>query len=357
MNALARQLAARIARDGPLTIEDFMTACLLDIKHGYYTTRDPFGAPGDFVTAPEISQMFGELIGLWLWSLWNDGGARDSAYLVELGPGRGTLMADALRAMTNATRAPVPFDVHLVEAGPALRERQADTLKGHDVRWHETLDTLPTDGPVYLVANEFFDALPIRQFVATQQGWRERLIGCADGKLTPVLAPEEAVTDIPPAPLGHVAEMAPQRMEAVSNIAQRVAQQGGAALIVDFADPALPLADTLQAVRAHRYADRLEEPGEADLASAVDFTALACAAQAAGSAVFGPVGQGQLMRSLGIEARCEALAANAREDQAKALKTAMDRLVSPDGMGEDFRAMALLPREHSTPLGFASPSP
>jgi NADH dehydrogenase [ubiquinone] 1 alpha subcomplex assembly factor 7 len=352
VNALAQKLAARIASDGPLSIEEFMTACLLDPDHGYYSTRDPFGAPGDFVTAPEISQMFGELIGLWLWSVWQGAGRPDHAHLVELGPGRGTLMADALRAIERATRADAPFIVHLVEASPTLRERQRKALSGRAVHWHETLATLPKDGALFFVANEFFDALPIRQFVSTTTGWRERKITSQEAELVPILVQEPTVSVLPDAPIGRVGELAPQRVAVAAQLAERVAEQGGAALIIDFTDPALPIADTFQAVRAHRYADRFEAPGDADLASAVDFTALADEARAAGVKVCGPVGQGHFLHSLGIEARCEALATNARDDQAQALRLAMERLVSPEGMGEDFQVLALMPQGQETPAGF-----
>lgn len=352
MNALAKKLAARIDRDGPLSVEDFMTACLLDPEHGYYTTRDPFGAPGDFITAPEVSQMFGELIGLWLWSVWQASGAPGNTHLVELGPGRGTLMADALRALEGATRQDTPFRLHLVEASPTLRGHQRQTLGRRTITWHDDLETLPRDGPLLFVANEFFDALPIRQYVSTTQGWRERLVMCRDGTFEATLDSEPSVIDLPQAPIGRVGETAPVRLSVIADMADRIARQGGAALIVDFTEKALPLVDTFQAVRAHRYADRFRDPGQADLASAVDFPALAMAAGKHGVTTHGPVSQGTLLAALGIKARCEALKRNATSEQAMTLGAAMDRLVSPQGMGEDFVALALLPAGLPAPAGF-----
>ena len=352
MNALAKNLAARIDRDGPLSIEDFMAVCLLDPEHGYYTTRDPFGAPGDFITAPEVSQMFGELIGLWLWSVWQGAGAPENTHLVELGPGRGTLMADALRAIEGSTRQNAPFCLHLVEASPTLRQHQRVTLGQRTVTWHDDLDSLPVDGPVLFVANEFFDALPVRQYVATPQGWRERLVTCRDGAFEAMLSPDPSMIGLPQAPTGRVGEDAPVRLSVMAAMAERIAQQGGAALIIDFTDKALPIVDTFQAVRAHQFADRLADPGEADLASAVDFPVLAEAAVKIGVAAHGPVSQGALLTALGIEARCTALKRNASLEQVAALDAALSRLVSPQGMGEDFVALALLPVGQPAPAGF-----
>ncbi len=352
MNALAEKLAARIDRDGPLSIEDFMAICLLDRDHGYYTTRDPFGAPGDFITAPEVSQMFGELIGLWFWSVWQAAGARENTHLVELGPGRGTLMADALRAIEGATRQASPFCLHLVEASPTLRRQQRQTLGQRTITWHNDLETLPVDGPLLFVANEFFDALPLRQYVATPQGWRERLVTFRDKRFEAMLSPDSSTVALPQAPTGRVGEVSPVRQAVLATMAQRIAGQGGAALIIDFTDRALPLVDTFQAVRSHQFADRFENPGEADLASAVDFPALARTAGENGVAAHGPVPQRRLLAALGIEARCATLKQNASSEQAEALDAAFNRLVSPEGMGEDFVALALLPNDQPVPAGF-----
>ena len=358
MSALDEALARRIAREGPIPIDAFMAAALTDPDHGYYTTRDPLGAAGDFTTAPEISQMFGELIGLWHAACWFAAGQPASPVLAELGPGRGTLMSDALRAITRACGGIQPFRIHLVEASPVLKARQEQALAGHDVTWHGDLHTLPGDGALHLVANEFLDALPIRQFVATAEGWRERLLDWRDGALVPVLA--HAGSALPPCaahlpdgvPLGRVAEVAPAREACVGAIARRVAATGGAALWIDFTEPRLPLADTLQAVQHHTMVARFADAGASDLTSAVDFSALAQAARAAGVAVHGPVGQGAFLKALGIDHLCAALQRTAGESGAAAVAAARERLVGAQAMGEDFRVMAMLPADQPPPDGF-----
>ena len=359
MTALDEALARSIARNGPIAIDAFMAAALTDPEHGYYTTRDPLGAAGDFTTAPEISQMFGELIGLWHAACWFAAGQPAGPVLAELGPGRGSLMADALRAITRACGGRQPFRIHLVEASPVLAARQAEALAGHDVTWHGDLEALPGDGPLHLIANEFLDALPIRQFVATPAGWRERLLDWRDGALFPVLAPPgtplpEIAAALPErAPTGRIAELAPAREACVAAIARRVARQGGAALLIDFTEPRLPLADTLQAVQGHRMVERFADAGASDLTSAVDFAPLALAATGAGAAVHGPVAQGAFLTALGIDQRCAALQRRAGEDGAAAIAAARDRLVGRDAMGEDFRVMALLAPDAPLPDGFA----
>jgi len=361
MSALDAVLARRIAREGPLPVDAFMAAALTDPEHGYYTTRDPLGAAGDFTTAPEISQMFGELIGLWQLACWQAAGAPADPLLVELGPGRGTLMADALRAIRSACAGRQPFGLHLVEASPVLAARQKQVLDGHRVDWHGTMDTLPGDRPLYLIANEFLDALPVRQFVATPEGWRERLLDRRDGRLVPVLAAPGAgdpglMAALPAtAPTGRVAEIAPDREACAATIARRVVGQGGAALLVDFTDRRLPVADTLQAVRGHREADRFAEAGTADLAAAVDFAPLARIARAQGAAVFGPEAQGSFLTALGIDHRTAALQRAAGPEGAAAVAAARARLVAPDAMGEDFRVMAILHPDAPPPDGFAAP--
>jgi len=362
MTALDEALARTIARDGPIAIDAFMAAALTDPDHGYYTTRDPLGAAGDFTTAPEISQMFGELIGLWHAACWFAAGQPARPVLAELGPGRGTLMADALRAITQACGGRQPFRIHLVEASPVLAARQAEALAGHDVAWHATLDSLPVDGPLHLIVNEFLDALPIRQFVATPGGWRERLLDWRDGALTPVLAPPEtplpAIAGSLPetAPTGRIAELSPDRESCVAGIAARVVRQGGAGLLIDFTEPRLPLADTLQAVQAHRMVERFADAGASDLTSAVDFAPLTERATRAGASVHGPVAQGAFLAALGIDQRCAALQRRSGAEGAAAIAAARDRLIGSDAMGEDFRVMALLAPDAVLPDGFAPSS-
>jgi len=357
MTPLDEALARRIAEGGPIGVDAYMAAALTDPGHGYYTTRDPLGAAGDFTTAPEISQMFGELIGLWQLACWHAAGAPAAPVLAELGPGRGTLMADALRAIGRATGGRQPFRIHLVEASPVLRRRQGELLAAFAPRWHDHVEDLPRDGPLHLVANEFLDALPVRQLVATPQGWRERLLDHRAGRFQPILAPAaenaEATAGLPAGvPVGRVAEIAPARVACVTAIARRIAAQGGAALLIDFTDPRLPVADTLQAVRGHREADRFAAPGTCDLASAVDFAPLRRAAQAMGARVHGPTGQGDFLVALGIDHRAASLQRRADARQAQAIDAARKRLVAPAAMGEDFRVMALLPPDAPVPDGF-----
>ena len=336
MTALKRELKNLIATEGPLTVARYMALCLGHPRHGYYTTRDPFGAGGDFTTAPEISQMFGELIGLWAVETWRALGAPDRLRLIELGPGRGTLMADLLRAARVAPAFLAAVDVHLVETSPVLRARQQSILRAAPVpvAWHERASDAP-EGPAVVIANEFFDALPVRQFVKTGQGWRERLVGLDDrGELAFGLAPEpEPRLKKTAAPQGAVLEWAEAAMAVAETLAHRVATQGGAALVVDYGDSGPAFGDTLQAVRRHAFADPLAEPGEADLTVHVDFDQLGRAARAGGARPFGPMAQGDFLRALGIEARAAALKARATPDQSAGIDAALQRLAG-DGAGD-----------------------
>ena len=354
MTALADRIARRIAATGPIGIDVFMAACLTDPEHGYYATREPFGAAGDFVTAPEISQMFGELIGLWLAQVWVDQGRPDPFVLAELGPGRGTLMADALRAARQVPGFAAAARLHLVETSAALRQVQAETLAGTGPTpvWHDDVHGLPVDPPLLVVANEFFDALPIRQFQrADGDAWHERQIGLdADGALTiglsppaPLQALQDRLEDTRP---GDIVEVCPLLPGVVSALAGRIAGHRGAALIVDYGGWR-SRGDTLQAVRAHRPEPVLANPGLADLTAHVDFQAIVAAAAPA-QRVMGPETQGVFLERLGITARARALASAL---DGKALENhiaAHRRLTHPDEMGSLFRVIALMP--HSAPL-------
>ncbi|WP_460448937.1 class I SAM-dependent methyltransferase [Alsobacter sp. SYSU BS001988] len=346
MTPLGRRLAAEIAAAGPISVARYMAACLGDPLHGYYATRDPFGPQGDFVTAPEISQMFGELIGLWCAEAWMRLGSPPVLRLVELGPGRGTLMADALRA----ARALPPFraalDVRLVETSPTLRARQEAALAGAGVpvAWASDVDEVPA-GPALVIANEFLDALPIRQFVKAQDGWRERLVGLAEGDpaalrfgLAP--EPEPMLADAPGEP-GAVLEVGEAGLDIARRLAERFAATGGAALAIDYGHVRPGFGDTLQAVHGHAYADPLAEPGEADLTAHVDFAALGRVARTAGAVVHGPVTQGAFLRGLGLAERAAALKRGAAPPVAAAVDTAAARLADGgDGMGELFKVLA-----------------
>ncbi|SLN13922.1 hypothetical protein ROJ8625_00432 [Roseivivax jejudonensis] len=350
MSALADILATRIASEGPMTVGEFMATCLMHPEHGYYTTRDPFGASGDFTTAPEISQMFGELLGLALAQAWRDQGAPAQIVLAELGPGRGTLMADMLRATRGVPGFHDALSVHLVETSPPLRAAQAETLAAHAPVWHADISDLP-DAPLFLVANEFFDALPVRQFERAGSGWCERMIGLGPGdsltfgRTEPTRRPELAHRLADTAE-GAVVETCATGAAVAAAIGARIAERGGAALIVDYGDWR-SLGDTFQAVSGHAPTDPLAAPGEADLTAHVDFEALADAARPAHASAMVP--QGVFLERLGITARAEALAQGLAGQALSSHIAAHRRLTHPDEMGTVFKVLGLRP-EGAAPL-------
>ena len=352
---LARHIARLIEETGPIPLSHYMALALGHPEHGYYMTRDPLGARGDFITAPEISQMFGELIGLWLAEAWTAQGAPAPFMLAELGPGRGTLMADALRAMRAVPGMTDAAEIHFVETSPVLREAQRERVPR--ATWHERIDTLPA-GPFFLIANEFFDALPVVQYQRTERGWCERYVGLAEDRLVPVLAPVPLADDtsLPPAiraaPTGAIAEISPASPAIAQAIATRIAAQGGAALIVDYGHARSAPGDTLQALRGHQYADPFDTPGEADLTAHVDFEALASAVRAGGAAAHGPVEQGRFLTALGIEARAAALRLRATATQARDIDAGLRRLTAPGEMGSLFKVLGIVPRGTPAPAGF-----
>jgi NADH dehydrogenase [ubiquinone] 1 alpha subcomplex assembly factor 7 len=357
---LAIRIARQIAASGPITVADYMARVLTDPRHGYYMAGDPFGRRGDFITAPEISQMFGELIGLWCVDTWQRLGAPERLLLVELGPGRGTLMADALRAAGLMPDFLAAMQLHLVEISPALRARQAEALRGVAVDWRDDLADLP-EGPMLLIANEFFDALPIRQLERTAAGWCERLVALDQaGRLEFALsAPSAACGLLVPealraAPPGSAIEISPAALNMATEIARRVAAHGGGALIIDYGRGESAPGRSLQAVRRHRSHAVLDDPGSADLTAHVDFAALAGAAAAAGAEVWGPVAQGDFLRALGMDARAEALLRSATPDQSRDIAAARDRLTDSDQMGTLFKALALAQPGLGAPAGFDS---
>ncbi len=370
MTSLLDHLRARLAREGALTVADFMGEALTHPLGGYYMRGDPFGAPspsgGDFVTAPEISQMFGELLGVWCADTWMRLGQPSRCALVELGPGRGTLMADALRATRQVPGFHDALDVHLVEISPALRERQRESLGAHEITWLDNVGQIP-EGPLLLIANEFFDALPVRQFEQTEEGWAERVVVLGpDGNLAFALAaPSAANRPLIPAalrdlPQGSLVEVCPAALNIAAFLGHRLARQPGAALIIDYG-PAKPApGPTLQALRHHRRHEVLEAPGSADLTAHVDFASLAQAAASAGCRTHGPVRQGVFLRALGIELRAAQLAA-AAPGAAQAISAARRRLIDPAEMGDLFKALALTshgpPFDQGPPAGFEAASP
>ncbi len=342
---LGELIRAEIRATGPMSVARYMELCLGHPEHGYYTTRDPLGAAGDFVTAPEVSQMFGEMIGLWLVQAWQDQGCPAPFRLVEFGPGRGTLMADALRAARLVPDFAAAADLWLVETSPALRRAQAERLPG--AQWAARFEEVP-EGPVFAVANEFFDALPVHQFIVGPDGLREQVVG---------LGPEGAL-------IWGLTEPLPGQMpdrhdwvdhcpagEAVAQaLGARIAADGGAALVIDYGYTATdrPGGPTLQAVRAHEKADPLAEPGEADLTCLVDFDRLARHFAPARGRI---ATQGEFLVSLGIVQRAERLAA-AAPDRADEIAGQLRRLADPAEMGRLFKVLAATPESAPAPPGF-----
>jgi len=329
-----------------MTVADYMAAA----NAHYYATRDPLGAAGDFTTAPEISQMFGELIGIWIADLWSRAGSPAFRY-VELGPGRGTLAADALRAA--ARFGCVPAGVHLVETSPTLRAAQSARLP--QAEHHDEVDALPDDAPLIIVANEFFDALPIHQYIRTADGWRERMVERRDGVLAPTADDTPADETIPAAlhhqPEGAIVETTPVSAAIMQRCAFRIVRQGGAMLAIDYGYSGPAAGDTLQAVKAHQFADPFADPGEVDLTAHVDFTALADAARPAGVAASSVATQGDWLKRLGIDARLGSLS-KAAPERANELRGQRDRLVEADAMGELFKLIAITAPGWPAPAGF-----
>lgn len=351
--SLTDQLLERIRLDGAMRIADYMAECLLHPEFGYYATQDPFGSKGDFITAPEISQMFGELIGLSLAQSWMDQGAPSQFTLAELGPGRGTLMSDILRATASIPGFHDAAQIVLLEASHVLRTKQSETLQGYDPKWVQSVDELPNQ-PLFLVANEFFDALPIRQFVRDGTGWRERLIGADDGALTFGLgaaAEQPGLTDrLDDTQDGDLVEICAAATPIIAKLAHLIATCGGAALIVDYGDWR-SLGDTFQALQNHRPVDPLAHPGQADLTAHVDFEPLAQTARAAGCAHTRLTPQGVFLERLGITARAQALAERLSGTNLETHIAAHRRLTHPDEMGNLFKVLGLFPADATPPPG------
>ncbi len=355
MTPLGDEILSIIRQEGPLPVARYMELALGHPRYGYYTTRDPLGRAGDFTTSPEISQMFGELIGLWLAQVWSDIGAPPRAILAEAGPGRGTLLADALRAARALPAFRDAIEVHLIEISPVLREAQARTLAAAGVspRWHDGLDGLPTDAPLLLVANEFLDALPIRQYQHSGGRWHERLVGEAGGRLAFGLAAEPEPAIGVSAAEGAILEVSPGSIALMRQVAGRIRDQGGAALVIDYGHAASGFGDTLQAMRGHDFVDPLAKPGAADITAHVDFAAMSAAASIPGVRVHGPVTQGDFLRVLGIDRRTERLIAGKDEARAAGIAAERDRLtdMTPRGMGALFKVLAVTV-DGLSPAGF-----
>ena len=346
---LQSEIKRLIKSSGPMPVWRYMELCLMHPQHGYYVSRDPLGREGDFTTAPEVSQMFGELLGLWAASVWKAIGSPSLLRLVELGPGRGTMMADALRALRVLPPLYQTLSVHLVEINPVLRDKQKATLTGvRSLAWHESIDEVP-DGPSIIFANEYFDVLPIHQMVKCETGWHERVVELdQDGTLEFGTAadpiPRFEVL-LPPlvraAPLGAVFEWRPDAE--IMKIASRVRDQGGAALIVDYGHLRSDAGDTFQAIARHSFTDPLRAPGQADVTAHVDFQALARAAEDIGARVHGPITQGEFLTRLGIETRAVALMAKASHEVSEDVANALKRLIGGgrSGMGSMFKVLGI----------------
>lgn len=356
---LAERLKQRIAQEGPISVTEYMEACLADAQAGYYRTRQPIGAKGDFITSPEISQIFGELLGLWAVAVWQAIGEPNPIVVAELGPGRGTLMADAMRAWRSVPKFLESVMVALVETSPSLREAQHASLSDSPapLHWHESVGDVP-DGPLIVIANEFIDALPVRQMVRKGGIWRERCVAIdRNGKF--VFAPGEALqdADLPEVaravdtPDGAVFETRPAAASLLAALAARAKRAPLAALFIDYGHEQTGLGDTLQAVSRHKYADPLAAPGEIDLTAHVDFAEISLTATSLGLNSYGPMPQGEFLLKFGLEARRDSLLRDATLDQREAIVSGAARLASPSAMGVLFKVLAL------TSSGLASPPP
>ncbi len=361
MPPLEAEICRRIAAAGPMPVAEYMTLCLTDSEHGYYTTRDPFGARGDFITAPEVSQMFGEMIGLWMAAVWKRMGSPENLRVIELGPGRGTMMKDALRAAKVMPGFREAVVMHLVEISPALVVQQEHTLEhlAIPMYWHPALIEVP-QGPAIILANEFFDALPVNQAVRTGHGWHERLIEIdSDGHLAFTVAPDALPQFdrlLPPTlrqtPAGSIFEW---RADTVAmELGRRLLRDGGAALVIDYGHAESAAGDTLQAVGQHAFADPLSAPGSIDLTAHVNFQALAKAVEAMGVNGFGPLAQSEFLRRLGIETRAASLKAKAADAAIADIDAALARLIGEDriAMGALFKAAAFANPSLGVPPGF-----
>jgi len=339
--SLAEQLRRRIASEGPITIHEYMKTCLADPASGYYIARQPIGRTGDFITAPEISQIFGELLGLWTASVWQSMGEPDDIILAELGPGLGTLMADALRVIKSVPQLHERISIALIETSPVLRETQADALGNFDLGWFDAIEDVP-DAPLIVLANEFLDALPIRQYIRRDDGWHERCVGRSRDALIYTERDETADLDLPSElhhETGDIFETRPATIELIAALEARTKPIAG--LFIDYGHEHSGLGDTLQAVRDHRFTDPLQAPGEADLSAHVDFADLAQRAGDAGLKSFGPISQGKFLLKLGLEARRDRLLQQANLEQRQAIITGVGRLTDPRVMGDLFKVLAI----------------
>jgi SAM-dependent MidA family methyltransferase len=362
---LQSEIKKLIKSSGPMPVWRYMELCLMHPLYGYYVSRDPLGREGDFTTAPEVSQMFGELLGLWAASVWKAIGSPPMLRLVELGPGRGTMMADALRALRVLPPLYQSLSIHLVEVNPVLREKQRATLSGlRNIAWHDSIDEVP-EGPAVILANEYFDVLPIHQVVKRQTGWHERVVEIdPNDKLAFSWSAEPMPRFevlLPPlvraAPAGAVFEWRPDAE--IMKIATRVRDQDGAALIIDYGHLRSDAGDTFQAIARHSFTDPLKNPGQADVTAHVDFQALVRAAEDVGARVHGPVTQGVFLKRLGIETRAVTLMAKASHEVSADISGALKRLTDSGrgGMGSMFKVLAISEPNLTSVAGLSEEQP
>ena len=345
---LAQKIKHRIAAHGPMSLAEYMNLCLSDPEHGYYMTQQPFGVKGDFTTAPEVSQLFGELIGAWLMHQWLTQDLQGPVQLVEIGPGRGTLMKDVLRVISLRPQLQENLSVHLVETSPTLRKAQEKLLKNEAITWHSDLSTVP-DGPTLLIANELFDALPIHQYQLTEKGWFERCIGLDDndelifGLSTGNLSQADIDKfDLQPKP-GDILEISPAAINMAAAIGNRIKQQGGAALLIDYGYAKTATGDTFQALKNHEYVPVLEQCGQADLTAHVNFQALSNAITLSGAVPHGPIGQGAFLLGLGLLERAGQLGTGKSALEQDQIRKDVERLAADNQMGTLFKVLSVTP--------------
>ncbi|WP_373089547.1 class I SAM-dependent methyltransferase [Sneathiella sp.] len=353
MNTLGQILKSRIDADGAISLHDYMQIALSHPEYGYYASKEPFGSGGDFITAPEISQMFGELIGLWCVDAWSKLGAPKKIHLVELGPGNGTLMADILRSARLAPQFLSAADIHLVENSDRLKRRQMKKLNTDAITWHSELPDF-NDAPVLLIANEFFDALPIHQYKRQSGAWYERLVACNNLQFEYILSDTPSTLSYSPisAKEGDIFETCPAAESIISKLGTLLFRSGGAALIIDYGAMAEEIGDSFQAVQGHRFCDPFSKPGEADLTAHVNFSNFVRIANSCKIRIDGPAYQGRFLQRLGIEARYSLLCRNATAEQRDKLTSDLRRLVGTDEMGTLFKVLALSHKMSAAPEGF-----
>lgn len=361
---LEKIIKQQIRQNGPMNLGEYMGLCLGHPQHGYYMTRDPFGAAGDFTTAPEISQMFGELIGAWLADAWEKMGAPDKFTLLELGAGRGTLMQDALRATKGVKGFHEAMQLHLLEMSPVLKAAQEERLAGYDASWHMTLESIRVDSPVLVIGNEFLDALPVRQLILRETGWFEKVVNLDINdtlRLYEIEADEAVKQHIPPLlippKIGDQVEVSLQVECIAQELMNIILKQGGSALFIDYGFNHSVSGDTLQAVKEHSYCGLLDSPGEADITAHVNFAEISRLAMEEKLTVHGPVSQSDFLQRLGIGIRAANLTQNATQDQRCEIDAALKRLTgknTKDGeMGELFKVIALSSSAEIELAGFA----